>query len=59
MSHVVRVSYVSQDEGSFGDQKWFSSAGHVEGVDSGRDTITQEECCDKTYDILGELTKKM
>ncbi|WMV13592.1 hypothetical protein MTR67_006977 [Solanum verrucosum] len=35
----VRVSCVSQDEGSLGDQQWFSSAGHVQGVDSGRDKI--------------------
>ncbi|WMV06684.1 hypothetical protein MTR67_000069 [Solanum verrucosum] len=34
----VRVSYVSQDEGSLGDQQWFLSAGHVQGVDSGRDS---------------------
>ncbi|WMV07327.1 hypothetical protein MTR67_000712 [Solanum verrucosum] len=34
----VRVSYVSQDEGSLGDQQWSSSAGHVQGVGSGRDT---------------------
>ncbi|WMV37102.1 hypothetical protein MTR67_030487 [Solanum verrucosum] len=27
--HAVRVSYVSQDEGSLGDQQWFSSVGHV------------------------------
>ncbi|WMV28028.1 hypothetical protein MTR67_021413 [Solanum verrucosum] len=33
----VRVSYVSQDEGSLGDQQWSSSAGHVQGVGSGRD----------------------
>ncbi|WMV26414.1 hypothetical protein MTR67_019799, partial [Solanum verrucosum] len=45
----IRVSYgeppcfrsfplvVSQDEGSLGDQQWFSSAGHVQGVGSGRD----------------------
>ncbi|WMV08073.1 hypothetical protein MTR67_001458 [Solanum verrucosum] len=26
---------VSQDEGSLGDQQWFSSAGHVQGVGSG------------------------
>ncbi|WMV13952.1 hypothetical protein MTR67_007337 [Solanum verrucosum] len=25
----VRVSYVSQNEGSLGDQQWFSSAGHI------------------------------
>ncbi|WMV10398.1 hypothetical protein MTR67_003783 [Solanum verrucosum] len=37
MSHGVRVSYVSQDEGSLGDQQWFSSAGHVQGVGSNRD----------------------
>ncbi|WMV20164.1 hypothetical protein MTR67_013549, partial [Solanum verrucosum] len=41
----VRVSYVSlslvvsQDEGSLGDQQWFLSVGHVQGVDSGRDTF--------------------
>ncbi|WMV13638.1 hypothetical protein MTR67_007023 [Solanum verrucosum] len=35
----VRVSYVSQDEGSLGDQQWFSSAGHVQGVGSGRDKL--------------------
>ncbi|WMV45447.1 hypothetical protein MTR67_038832, partial [Solanum verrucosum] len=29
---------VIQDEGSLGEQQWFSSAGHVQGVDSGRDT---------------------
>ncbi|WMV49063.1 hypothetical protein MTR67_042448 [Solanum verrucosum] len=34
----VRVSYVSQDEGSLGDQQWSSSAGHVQGVGSGRDS---------------------
>ncbi|WMV10245.1 hypothetical protein MTR67_003630 [Solanum verrucosum] len=34
----VRVSYVNQDEGSLGDQQWFLSAGHVQGIDSGRDT---------------------
>uniref|UniRef100_M1DDR9 Uncharacterized protein n=1 Tax=Solanum tuberosum TaxID=4113 RepID=M1DDR9_SOLTU len=28
----------SQDEGSLGDQQWFLSAGHVQGVGSGRDT---------------------
>ncbi|WMV47920.1 hypothetical protein MTR67_041305 [Solanum verrucosum] len=33
----VRVSYVSHDEGSLGDQQWFLSVGHVHGVDSGRD----------------------
>ncbi|WMV26027.1 hypothetical protein MTR67_019412 [Solanum verrucosum] len=33
----VRVSYVSQDEGLLGNQQWFLSAGHVQGVDSGRD----------------------
>ncbi|WMV54180.1 hypothetical protein MTR67_047565 [Solanum verrucosum] len=33
----VRVIYVSQDEVSLGDQQWFSSAGHVQGVGSGRD----------------------
>ncbi|WMV38957.1 hypothetical protein MTR67_032342 [Solanum verrucosum] len=33
----VQVSYVRQDEGSLGDQQWFLSAGHVQGVDSGRD----------------------
>ncbi|WMV39805.1 hypothetical protein MTR67_033190 [Solanum verrucosum] len=37
--HVVRVSYVSQDEGSLGDQQWFSSAGHVQGIDSNRDSM--------------------
>uniref|UniRef100_M1DS69 Uncharacterized protein n=1 Tax=Solanum tuberosum TaxID=4113 RepID=M1DS69_SOLTU len=37
--HGVLVSYVSQDEGSLGDQKWFSSAGHVQGVGSGRDKL--------------------
>ncbi|WMV59083.1 hypothetical protein MTR67_052468 [Solanum verrucosum] len=35
----VRVSYISQDEGSLGDQQWFLSVGHVQGVDSGRDTL--------------------
>ncbi|WMV38600.1 hypothetical protein MTR67_031985 [Solanum verrucosum] len=35
--HEVRVSYVSQDEGSLGNHQWFLSAGHVEGVGSGRD----------------------
>ncbi|WMV55501.1 hypothetical protein MTR67_048886 [Solanum verrucosum] len=33
----VRVSYVSQDEDSLGDQQWFLSTDHVQGVDSGRD----------------------
>ncbi|WMV54453.1 hypothetical protein MTR67_047838, partial [Solanum verrucosum] len=33
----VRVSYVSQDEGSLGNQQWFLSAGHVQGVDSGNE----------------------
>ncbi|WMV53905.1 hypothetical protein MTR67_047290 [Solanum verrucosum] len=28
---------VSHDEGSLGDQQWSSSAGHVQGVGSGRD----------------------
>ncbi|WMV07260.1 hypothetical protein MTR67_000645 [Solanum verrucosum] len=37
MSRGVRVSYVSQNEGPLGDQQWFLSAGHVQGVDSGRD----------------------
>ncbi|WMV42166.1 hypothetical protein MTR67_035551 [Solanum verrucosum] len=37
MSHGVRVSYFSQDEGSLGDQQWFSSADHVQGIGSGRD----------------------
>ncbi|WMV24433.1 hypothetical protein MTR67_017818, partial [Solanum verrucosum] len=34
---VIRVSFVNQDKGSLGDQQWFSSVGHVYGVDSGRD----------------------
>ncbi|WMV14967.1 hypothetical protein MTR67_008352 [Solanum verrucosum] len=34
LPHLVR-----QDEGSFGDHQWFSSAGHVQGVSSGRDTV--------------------
>ncbi|KAH0750707.1 hypothetical protein KY290_029939 [Solanum tuberosum] len=29
----------SQDEGSLGDQQWSSSAGHVQGVGSGRDNV--------------------
>ncbi|KAH0685425.1 hypothetical protein KY290_016696 [Solanum tuberosum] len=29
----------TQDEGSLGDQQWFLSASHVQGVDSGRDTL--------------------
>ncbi|WMV36539.1 hypothetical protein MTR67_029924 [Solanum verrucosum] len=37
MPHGVRVSYVNQDEGSLGDQQWFSSVGYVQGVGSGRD----------------------
>ncbi|WMV42174.1 hypothetical protein MTR67_035559 [Solanum verrucosum] len=37
----VRVSYVSQDEGSLGDQQWFSSASHVQGVGSGRESHLQ------------------
>ncbi|WMV58419.1 hypothetical protein MTR67_051804 [Solanum verrucosum] len=28
-----------QDEGSLGDQQWFSRVDHVQGVDSGRDTF--------------------
>ncbi|WMV38413.1 hypothetical protein MTR67_031798 [Solanum verrucosum] len=36
-SHFPLV--VSQDEGSLGDQQWSSSAGHVQGVGSGRDTF--------------------
>ncbi|WMV58130.1 hypothetical protein MTR67_051515 [Solanum verrucosum] len=35
--HEVRVNYVSQDEGSLGDQQWFSSVGHVQGVGMDRD----------------------
>ncbi|WMV19846.1 hypothetical protein MTR67_013231 [Solanum verrucosum] len=35
----VRVSYVSQDEGSLGDHQWFLSVGHVQGVDLGRDSL--------------------
>ncbi|WMV07093.1 hypothetical protein MTR67_000478 [Solanum verrucosum] len=35
----VPVSYVSQDEGSLGDQQWSSSTGHVQGVGSGRDIL--------------------
>ncbi|WMV07944.1 hypothetical protein MTR67_001329, partial [Solanum verrucosum] len=35
----VRVSYVSQDKGSLGDQQWSSSAGHVQGVGSGCDKL--------------------
>ncbi|WMV32063.1 hypothetical protein MTR67_025448, partial [Solanum verrucosum] len=31
---------VSQDEGSLGNQQWFLSFGHVQGVDSDRDTYT-------------------
>ena len=30
---------VSQDEGSLGDQQWFLSAGHVQGVDSVGDKL--------------------
>ncbi|WMV49848.1 hypothetical protein MTR67_043233, partial [Solanum verrucosum] len=37
IAHAFRVSYVSQDEGSLGDQQWFLSAGHVQSVGSGRD----------------------
>uniref|UniRef100_M1DLG9 Uncharacterized protein n=1 Tax=Solanum tuberosum TaxID=4113 RepID=M1DLG9_SOLTU len=33
---------VSQDEGSLGEQQWFLSAGHVQGVDSDRDSKVQE-----------------
>ncbi|WMV58180.1 hypothetical protein MTR67_051565, partial [Solanum verrucosum] len=36
LSHLVCI-FFNQDEGSLGDQKWFLSAGHVHGVDSGRD----------------------
>ncbi|WMV14914.1 hypothetical protein MTR67_008299 [Solanum verrucosum] len=35
----VRVSYVNQDEGLLGDQQWFLSAVHVQGVDLGRDKL--------------------
>ncbi|WMV51184.1 hypothetical protein MTR67_044569 [Solanum verrucosum] len=35
----VRVSYVSQHEGSLGDQQWFLSTGHIHGVDFGRDKL--------------------
>ncbi|WMV45132.1 hypothetical protein MTR67_038517 [Solanum verrucosum] len=35
----VRVSYVSQDEDSLGDQQWSSSVGHVQGVGSDRDSM--------------------
>ncbi len=33
---------VSQDEGSLGDQQWSSSAGHVQGVGSGRDNYLHD-----------------
>ncbi|WMV19808.1 hypothetical protein MTR67_013193, partial [Solanum verrucosum] len=36
----IQSSACSQpDEGSPGDQQWFLSAGHIQGVDSGRDKI--------------------
>ncbi|WMV57943.1 hypothetical protein MTR67_051328 [Solanum verrucosum] len=34
---AVPVSFVIHNEGSLGDQQWFSSAGHVQGIGSGRD----------------------
>ncbi|WMV07958.1 hypothetical protein MTR67_001343 [Solanum verrucosum] len=33
----IPVSFVSQDECSLGDQQWFSTVGHVQGVCSGCD----------------------
>ncbi|WMV20567.1 hypothetical protein MTR67_013952 [Solanum verrucosum] len=38
LSHLACI-FSCQDEGSLGDQQWFLSAGHVQGVDSGRDII--------------------
>ncbi|WMV33240.1 hypothetical protein MTR67_026625 [Solanum verrucosum] len=36
-SYDSPVSFVSHDECSLGDQQWFSSAGHIQGVNSSRD----------------------
>ncbi|WMV30352.1 hypothetical protein MTR67_023737 [Solanum verrucosum] len=38
---------VSKDEGSHGDRQWFSSAGHVQGVGSGRDIEAETTYQDK------------
>uniref|UniRef100_M0ZNR6 Uncharacterized protein n=1 Tax=Solanum tuberosum TaxID=4113 RepID=M0ZNR6_SOLTU len=43
MKSVTDKDGFSQDEGSLGDQQWFLSAGHVQGVDSGRDTMSDNE----------------
>ncbi|WMV33915.1 hypothetical protein MTR67_027300 [Solanum verrucosum] len=37
-SYVNFPLVVNQDEGSLGDQQWSSSAGHIQGVGSGRDS---------------------
>ncbi|KAH0738683.1 hypothetical protein KY290_037388 [Solanum tuberosum] len=55
---LVRMSFpliVSQDEGSLGDQQWSSSVGHVQGVDSDRDTHLRDlnsACIGLTYASL-------
>ncbi|WMV37929.1 hypothetical protein MTR67_031314 [Solanum verrucosum] len=35
----IPVSCASLDEGSLGDQQWFSSAGHIKGVGSGHEKL--------------------
>ncbi|WMV19516.1 hypothetical protein MTR67_012901, partial [Solanum verrucosum] len=39
-SHLACI-FSCQDEGSLRDQQWFLSASHVQGVDSGRDNLSE------------------
>ncbi|WMV50982.1 hypothetical protein MTR67_044367 [Solanum verrucosum] len=48
----IPVSFVSQDEGLLGDQQWFLSTGHVQGVGSGRDKLGIRE---QSSSVLGCL----
>ncbi|WMV36721.1 hypothetical protein MTR67_030106, partial [Solanum verrucosum] len=42
LSHLAFI-FSCQDKGSLGDQQWFLSAGHVQGVDSGRDKVGHKQ----------------
>ncbi|WMV14908.1 hypothetical protein MTR67_008293 [Solanum verrucosum] len=46
---LVGMVQVWEDEGLLGDQQWFLSAGHVQGVDSGRDMYS---ACYTLYGII-------